>query len=167
MMLTELLEKPLQLADAAAINPVLAGGGGPVDLDITFLIYLAIFVVVWFALKALIFDPWLKVRDARASGTQGSRAEADAMQSSADAKLAEYKGALAAAREEASNTRAELKAAADKREAEIVTAARTASMEKLDGHRKAVQAQVDGARGELATEAERLGTAMAQTLMPS
>jgi F-type H+-transporting ATPase subunit b len=166
MMLTELLVTPLQLADAAAIHPAFAGGGGPVDLDITAFIYLALFLVSWFALKALIFDPWLKVRDARASGTEGNRAEADAMQATADAKLAEYTAALAGARTDASTMRAELKTDADKKEADIVSAARAASMDKLAAHREAVQAQVDGARGELAAEAERLGTAMAKTLLP-
>lgn len=164
-MLTELLQKPLQLVEAAGIAPT-AAGGGPVDLDITALIYLVVFLVCWFVLKSLIFDPWLKVRDARAKGTEGNRAEADAMKSASDAKLIEYKAALSQARHDATDVRNHLKITADKREAEIVAAARAASQDKLSGHRDAIQAQVEGARTALNAEAERLGVAMADSLLP-
>lgn len=167
MMLTELLARPLQLADAATMQVATAGGGGPVDLDITALIYLVIFLVAWFALKALIFDPWVKVRDARAAGTEGSRAEADEMKATADAKLAEYKEALSTARAEAAEARNTLRVQGTRQETEIVGTARTAATEKLAKNREAVQAQVEGARAELKAEAQRLGAAMAETLMPS
>jgi F-type H+-transporting ATPase subunit b len=166
MIPTELLTRPLDIAAHSPLSVMTAGGGGPVDLDITFPIYLVIFLLCWALLKVLIFDPWVKVRDAREQGTVGNREEANEMRGLADTKLGEYQRALSDARAAAAQLRAELKAEGERSETSIVGDARGTASGELTVHREAIQGQLDAARGELNAEAQRLGSLMADTLLP-
>jgi F0F1-type ATP synthase membrane subunit b/b' len=143
------------------------GGGDPVNLDITFFIYLGIFLLTWFLLKTLLFEPYLKVRDARQSGIGGNKDEADAMRATAEGKMVTYKEALAIARAEAGETRDALKKEAVAEEERILGSARTEMTEKLEANRNQMNAQIEAAKGDLQTSAKGLSEMMVERLLPS
>jgi F0F1-type ATP synthase membrane subunit b/b' len=143
------------------------GGGDPVDLDITFFIYMGIFLLTWVVLKPLLFEPYLKVRDARESGIGGNREEADKMREAAEGKMATYRDALAKTRSEAGEIREALKKEGSDEEEQILGAAREEMTEKLQKNRDQMAAQIHAAKGEMEASAKGLSEVMVQRLLPS
>lgn len=165
--LESLLTGPVAQELVARPAQTMAGGGSPLDGDLTIFIYLGLFLVVWMVLKPLIFDPYLKVRDARETGIGGSREEADKLRQDADARKASYEEGLEAARNDAAQKRDALKAEGSAKEAEILAAARNEASQKLDAHRAQLEEQVAKARKELEGQAETLADAIVDRLLPS
>lgn len=165
--LSELLTRP-EVHDLVTLPArKMAGGGDPVDVDITFFIYLGIFLVVWMVLKPLLFDPYLKVREARDSGIGGSRDEAVALRREAEEKNARYEDALKDARNDAARRRDALKAEGSAEESKLVGEAREAADKKLSAHREKMGKQVAEARKELQVQADQLSTVIVERLLPS
>src|SRR5881628_507019 len=69
--------------------------------DYTFLVQIAIFLVLWLVLKRLWFDPALRIVRARRARSEGAIAEARALQAEAERMRAEHAAALDDARAEA------------------------------------------------------------------
>src|SRR5581483_10769162 len=69
--------------------------------DATVLVQIAIFVVLWVALKRLWFDPALRIIKERDARSEGAVAEARAIQAEAEKLRAEHARALDEARAEA------------------------------------------------------------------
>ena len=86
-----------------AITVLAAGDEHPMlDMDLTVLLMLGIFLIVWAAATKLLFKPYLKMRDERTAGVDGAREEATRMNAEADAQLVAYNEKLNTARAEAS-----------------------------------------------------------------
>ncbi len=153
--------------EALGAVQTMGGGKSLFDVNLTFVIALVFFLVTWGALKALLFDPYLKVKDARDQGTTGNREEANAMRAEADAKMASYKEAMAQARAEASTSREALKAEALAEEERIVGEATSATSARLSTHRADLAGQVERARGELKEQASSLSSAIVERLLPT
>jgi F-type H+-transporting ATPase subunit b len=162
--LEALLQRPL---DAVETTAAMAGGGSLVDLDITVVINLAFFLAAWFLLKMFLFDPYLKVREAREKGVGGSREEAEALKAKAQAALSSYEAQMAEARQSAAELRAKLKAEGEAQERATTQAARAEASAKLGQHRAQVELQVAEAKAQLRTEAKALSELISNRLMPS
>lgn len=162
--LEALLQRPL---DAVETTAAMAGGGSLVDLDITVAINLAFFLAAWFLLKMFLFDPYLKVREAREKGVGGSREEAEALKAKAHAALASYEAQMAEARQSAAELRAKLKAEGEAQERAATQAARAEASAKLGQHRAQVERQVTEAKAQLRAEAKALSEIISNRLMPS
>ena len=165
--LSDLLTHPAVQDVIALPARTMGGGGDPVDLDITFVIYLVIFLLTWGLLNALLFQPYLKVRDAREKGISGNRGEADEMRAAAESKMSTYKEALARAKAEASSMRESLKGEANAEESRILAAAREESSSRLEAHRAQMAAQIESAKSEMQSSAESLSAVMVERLLPS
>src|SRR3984885_11689550 len=89
----------------------LAAGHPLIDIDYTVFVQFALFLILFARSKALLFQPYLRLRERRKQGIEGARAEAERMSAQADAKLADYETQLAVARDRANeagrNVRAE------------------------------------------------------------
>ena len=85
---------PTTLASVASSAPL-------IDIDLTVFIQFGLFLVMLAVSNKLLFKPYLALRERRAEGIEGARAEADRMTAEADAKLAEYERQLATARTQA------------------------------------------------------------------
>jgi len=150
---------------ALALN-AMGGGGSPVDFDLTVGIYLVFFFIMFFALKSLLFDPYLAVREKRQQGIGGNREQAETMRRQAAETLAEYESRLEDARNDATRVRNTIrKEGADEQKAILETAYDTAAGE-LKAHREELEKQVEGARTDMRREAETLSTLIVQRLLP-
>ncbi|MBH23653.1 MAG: hypothetical protein CMH57_04130 [Myxococcales bacterium] len=164
--LSDILNQQLP-EEALELGVNMMAGGSPVSLDITYLIYLVIFIVCWLGLKALIFDPYLKVSDKRQQATVGTRDEARTLRHDAEEAIASYEAKLSQAREEANALRQELKDESARRQQEILTEAQQEANAKLAEHREKLQGQVEEARTEMREEAKVLSRLIVNRLVPS
>lgn len=145
----------------------MGGSGGPVDVDVTLFLYLAIFFLMWFALHNLVFKPYLAVRERREQGTGGNLAEAQAMKEEAEETLKRYESAMEEAQREATQLRNSIRQDGAKAQKERLEAAYAQAAEDLKTRREAMTAQVDEARKELRQEADSLAKLIVQRLLPS
>jgi F-type H+-transporting ATPase subunit b len=65
---------------------VLLAGGSVIDLDGTIIVQVALFFIAFFLLRSLVIKPVMDVLDARDHAIDGSKVEAQKLQSQADAK---------------------------------------------------------------------------------
>lgn len=130
------------------------------DIDISFLYQIATFVVLWLALKRLIFEPTLAVLDARAERTSGAKRDARHLAAQSDAARADYETALRDARGKlAQESDAARKVTLDE-QARLIGTARSTAAGELTRQRESVAAQVAQARQSLAPEAQTLAFEM-------
>lgn len=126
------------------------------DIDISFLYQVATFVVLWLALKTIIFDPTLAVLDARARRTSGAKHDARDFAAQSETARADYEAALRDARAKLAQESEAARQAAHAEHARQIAAARAAAAEQLARQRETVAAQIAEARRSLAAEAQTL-----------
>jgi len=138
---------------------------GLIDLDLTFVVQLVVFLVLVVALKIILFDPYLALSDKREEATEGARRLADKAQSDAEVAGAEIDKRLSAAQADGVKLRNELRAEGEKTGKGEVERTRT-ELEKVTERRLTELAGAEaGARVALPTEARRLAEQMAQRIL--
>ena len=133
--------------------------------DSSFLIQIVSFLVLWFGLKRLLFDPVLHVLDERESRTTGARRQAVEINAAAESSAAEYdrhvhdvRVALTAQAEAARQaTRAE--------EQRVLAAARSEAGAQLARLRESLHAQAQAARPAVATEAREVAARIVEQVV--
>ena len=124
--------------------------------DITFVIQIVSFFVLWFGLKRLLFDPVVQVIDARQARTVGVREEAAQLRASAAQTEAEFDNQMSAVREELGTQADGASHATDNEERQILAAARDQAAARLKEQRDQVRAQAEAASAELTGESAAL-----------
>jgi F-type H+-transporting ATPase subunit b len=127
-----------------------------VDIDNTIFIQGALFLVLIFILKPLLFEPWLAARDRRAQRIGGAIEEATLMREQASEKSVEYEARLRRAKDEAIGFRSERRKLAEAEEATLVASARQAAGQSLDATKTKISADIDQARTELQDRVDSL-----------
>ncbi len=127
-----------------------------VDVDLTSLVALVLFVGLTFALKGLLFDPLLKLFEERERWTIGKRALAREEDERSARAEAEYEKEMAKTRAGAQVEREKIRAEGIRREQEILAQARSASLEALENGKRAVQEEAARVRASLKAEVGRL-----------
>jgi F-type H+-transporting ATPase subunit b len=139
-----------------------AGGGGVnIDFDLTFTLQMLLFVVLIVALKPTLFDPLLKVFEAREARTEGAKDSAREMQRQAGELLKRYESELQRVNVAAAEERDKIRAETTRLEGEILGKARAASALVLESGRKEIERQVQQIRFELGRRSEVLGREVA------
>jgi F0F1-type ATP synthase membrane subunit b/b' len=145
---------------------VAAGDSHPlIDIDWTVAIQLALFLIMFVVANKLLFQPYLRLREKRAEGIEGAKAEAERMTAEADAKLVEYEKQLAVARTKASEESRKIRAEAAAYERDTTAAARASASAAMEEAQKTVRTQTEAARKDLLPRAEALGKQMAGRLL--
>ena len=133
--------------------------------DIGFPIQIVLFLVLWFVLKRWLFDPTLRVLEARRERTTGQLAEAERLQEETARMRDEYEATLqtarASAREEATRIREETEA----EEARVFDAARAEAAEIVQGVRARVAAEVEAALATMVRDAAELSVEAAEKIL--
>jgi len=129
-----------------------AEGGVEVDFDLTVLFMVALFLVLWVALKPLLFDPMLKLFEERERRIDGAKLLARKIDEKSAGALTEYETAMAKARATANEERDGIRAEGLKREAEILAKVRAQTAVTLEAGRKEMREAADGARKALQSE---------------
>lgn len=118
------------------------------------------FVILWVALKKLMFDPVLAVLDERNRRTSGALEEAGTVHQRVDEAQASYERATRDARQVLGQEMQSARAAAQLESSMIIDAARSDEAAAATAMRASVERQVTEARTSLATEAPQLASAM-------
>jgi F-type H+-transporting ATPase subunit b len=124
--------------------------------DITFVIQIVSFLVLWWGLKRLLFDRVLQVLDQREARTTGTRRAAAEMTRAADASAAEYERRIQEVRQALSLDSERARSATQEEERRILTDARQAGSADLARLRAELSRQTQAARPALAAEARAL-----------
>lgn len=143
----------------------LASGHPLIDIDLTAVVQLVLFLITAYVTNKLLFQPYLALRERRKAGIEGARAEAEKMTALADAKLAEYEKSLAAARDRAGEEGRKVRLAAAANEKEVTDRARAQTQEAIDTAQAKMRAETEAARAQLMPQAEALARAIGSKLL--
>jgi F-type H+-transporting ATPase subunit b len=136
-----------------------------IDLDPTWLVVCACFVVFTLVLKPLLFDPMLELFARREGLIDGTKAEARKIDEKSASALATYEKQVAEARAKAQLEREKLRAEGVKREQDILAKARAASNEALENGKRAIHDQAERARAALRADAPRTAADLAARVL--
>lgn len=143
----------------------LASGHPLIDIDLTAVVQFALFLVIYFVANALLFKPYLLLRERRRAGIDGARAEAERMTAEADAKLADYTKSLAVARDRAGEEGRKVRLEAANHEKDVTDKARAAAQTAIDEAAAKMRAETEAARAQLMPQADAIAKAMATKLL--
>jgi F-type H+-transporting ATPase subunit b len=136
---------------------LLAAGLGPqainVDVDLTFVVELVMFVALTLVLKPLLFDPMLTLFEERERRTDGAKAQARKIDETSTRALARYEAEMTRARAAANAERERLRAQGLAREQEILTGVREAAAKVMEDGKNAARAEAQRVRASLKTQA--------------
>jgi F-type H+-transporting ATPase subunit b len=118
-------------------------------VDFTAFAQFGLFAVFLILIKPLLFDPLLKVYEAREKATDGAKKEAQEMDAQAGELLQKYEAELAKVRREAGLERERLRADAARMEASIMAAARAETATILEEGKARIATEVAELRREL------------------
>jgi len=136
-----------------------------VDVDLTFVVQLVLFVVLTLILKPVLFDPMLKLFEERERRIDGAKLLARKTDEKSAEALTQYETEMNKARSSANADRDRIRAEGLKREAEILATVRAATAKALDDGKRAVQAEGERARKALQAEAPAMARELATRVL--
>ncbi|MEE2961525.1 MAG: ATP synthase F0 subunit B [Myxococcota bacterium] len=135
------------------------------DIDITFIIQLSIFVGLIGILNPLVFQPFIKVFELRDEKITGRAKEAARLEGLAIQDQQAYEARLEEASGAASREREQLLAHGRQEERRLVTEARNDSAVKLGVARDRIRGEVEDARKQLDNGIEPIAQAIVEKLL--
>jgi F-type H+-transporting ATPase subunit b len=133
--------------------------------DISFVVQIVSFLVLWFGLKRLLFDPALQVLEERERRTVGERHAADGLRTAAEGSAEDYQRRMHEIRVKlAADADATFKAI-EAEERTIVSDAREQANAQLMQLRERLGRQAAEARPALASEAQTLSRQMLEQVL--
>jgi F-type H+-transporting ATPase subunit b len=146
-------------------HPVLLAGGSPVDLDGSFFIQLAIFLVAFLILKALVFRPVMALFDAREQAMEGSKRQAEELERDATQKRERFEGELRAVRQKSSEDRDRLRNQALQLARELTERTRRENTATLSSAKAQLDLEAKDARQKALADAPVLARQIAEKLL--
>jgi len=140
-------------------------GGAIIDLDSTFFFQLAIFVILFFFLRSVVFKPVLAVLQARETATDGAKDEARDLEAQAKEKLSTFEAEMTRVRVELAADRDKLRKDGAGLERELLARARTDADAILDEAAKAIATESTKIRGEMQSRIPGLASDIAEKLL--
>jgi F-type H+-transporting ATPase subunit b len=144
---------------------VLAAAHPLIDIDWTVVVQFVLFLILFAAANAWLFQPYLRLREQRKQGIEGARAEAERMGAQAEAKLADYEKQLATARSRANEEGRKLRAEGVAHEKEVTDRARADAQKAIDEATTRMRTETEAARLQLLPQASALARQIASKLL--
>lgn len=148
---------------------LLAAGTAPqainVDVDLTFLVQVVLFVGLMLVLKPVLFDPMLRLFEEREKRIDGAKAQARKIDDKSATALATYEAEMAKARAAANAERDTIRAAGLAREQEVLGAVRAETAKVVDEGKRAARAEADRVRSALKIQAADLARDLASRVL--
>ena len=135
------------------------------DLDLTFVIQLAIFLILLGGLTPVVLRPVQRVIDERESKTRGARAEASRLESLAAQDRTAYQARIDEGRAAAARERDALRAAGREQERQIISDARGEVLAVLGKSREEIEAAETTARATLDADQSVLAAALVEKVL--
>jgi F-type H+-transporting ATPase subunit b len=136
-----------------------------VDVDLTFIVQVVLFVILTIVLKPLLFDPMLRLFEERERRIEGAKLQARKIDEKSANALGKYESEMLNARTMASADRERIRAEGLAREQQIVGAARAATAKVLDAGKRAAHAEADRVRTDLKTQAGEMARDIATRVL--
>jgi len=136
-----------------------------VDVDLTFLVALVLFVGLTLILKPILFDPMLRLFEEREKRIDGAKAQARKIDEKSATALTKYEGEMALARADGGLERDRIRGEALKREQDILAAVRTAAAKTLEDGKIAAQAEAGRARAALRNDTTSMARDLASRVL--
>ena len=136
-----------------------------VDIDGTFFVQGALFLLLMAVLWPLLFKPWLATQQRRAEAIAGAHTKAKDLERDASSLLVEHDEKLSAARDRANDLRADIRRDEEAAQAKTLAAARAEATEKADAARTRIAAQAETARAALAGRVDDLAQDIVKRLL--
>lgn len=131
-----------------------------IDLDATFFVQFAFFLLLYLVLSRAFFRPYVEFLRRRDEATEGMRRRASAILEEARALEAAIEERLSKARSEAMQIRRSLAEEGNRLRTEIASRERMRMQEELERHLKALEAE----KARILAEAERLASDLASLI---
>ncbi len=142
-----------------------AGGGVVVDLDVTVLGQVVLFLVLLAVLKPLLFEPMLKLFEEREKRIEGAKLQARKMDEASAGALTKYDAEMQTARAAGNAEREKLRAEGAKEEGEILGEVRKSTTATLEEGRKRLATEVGEVRRALRGQSAGLGRELAARVL--
>lgn len=152
MDIEKLVEPFLKISDEIAFNS-------------TLVIQLVVFLALYFLLKPLLWQPMLEALDRRKALTTGQKEQADAEEAEILRLENDYQAKIKAARTDAAEARAKLRAEAQQSAKVVLDGAKNEAAKTVAGVREQVAGAAKQARAQLKTEAEAAAQAMSAKIL--
>jgi F-type H+-transporting ATPase subunit b len=149
----------LGVAPTAAPSPI------SVDVDLTFVVQLVLFVGLTLVLKPVLFDPMLKLFEEREKRIDGAKVQARKIDEKSATALAQYESEMARARSAAGAERDKIRGEALKREQEILGAVRAATSKTIEDGKRAAHAEAEKTRAALKADAAAVARDLASRVL--
>lgn len=147
------------------MRTVLLSGSPILDVDATMLIYIGVFFVLFFVLRAFVFRPVMDLFDAREKAVDGAKRDARKLEKDAEAKLAAFEQEMDKMRKEASQERDRLRADAAKRERALLEKVRAETDETVAEAEQQMADEAAKVRRQIAAETPALARQIASKLL--
>ncbi len=136
-----------------------------VDLDITVVGQIVLFLVLLAILKPVLFDPMLKLFEEREKRIDGAKLQARKMDEASAGALSKYETEMQRARASGNAEREKFRSEGAKTENEILGRVRLATGQSLEQGRKQLQAEVGEVRKALRADAATLAGELASRVL--
>lgn len=147
------------------MHPLLLSGSPILDVDATLLVYVVVFFVLLFILRALVFRPMMALFDAREAAIDGAKKEARQLEKDAEQKLAAFEDEMAKVRLEVGAEREKMKGEARRTEKLLLDKVRAETDGMLADADATMTAEGAKIRGELAVSTSALAKDIAEKLL--
>ncbi len=149
----------------APVNELLYAGAVRIDMDSTSLIVLALFTLLFFTLRKLVFHPFLEDVDRRESKTVKMRETAEELEARAEALREKHQAAVEAATQEAQEARRALRVEGLHDKEGRISEAQAEAQAKYEAQSEILNAQFDSARTSALSQADDLAKSIASKVL--
>jgi F-type H+-transporting ATPase subunit b len=153
------------LSTLDALGASKGGGGVEVDFDWTVVGQVTLFLILFVALKPILFDPMLKLFEERERRIEGARKSARDIDTTSAGALAKYDEAMAKARTEGNTERDRIRGQGLAKEAELLAKVRAATSKQTDEGRRKAQEELAEVRESLRAEMPGMARQLASRVL--
>jgi F-type H+-transporting ATPase subunit b len=132
--------------------PIYLSSSPLIELDTTLVLELAIFIALFFLLKAWVFKPMVALFDAREAATDGAREDAKRMDRDAKDKAQSFEDEMRKIRQKTQEERDQLRQEGVKRERAILDQVRHETQATLSDAERRIKLEAQELRSDLARE---------------
>lgn len=153
------------LSSLDALGASKGGGGVEVDFDWTVVGQVALFLILFVALKPILFDPMLKLFEERERRIEGARKSARDIDTKSAGALAKYDDAMAKARTEGNAERDRIRGQGIAKEQELLAKVRAATAKQTEEGRNKAQEELAKVRESLRAEMPGMARELASRVL--
>jgi F-type H+-transporting ATPase subunit b len=136
-----------------------------VDVDLTFVVQLVLFVGLMLVLKPVLFDPMLRLFEERERRIEGAKLQARKIDEKSATALAKYESEMSIARAAGNVERDKIRAQGIAREQEILASVRATTAAVLDEGKHAAHAEAERVRLALKSQAIEMARDLASRVI--